>query len=119
MGFVQDRVAADRSTPPSLFGADGVEAPVSASAWHDRVDVAIIGGGITGLWTAYHLATAGVGVAVLEAREIGHGASGRAFGQLVPYLKHGHRKIVADLGDERGQPLSDAVANAPAEIAAF
>ena len=120
MGFVQKRVAGDRSTPPSLYGTDGVEAPVSASArWHDRVDVAIVGGGITGLWTAYHLAAAGVQAAVLEAHEIGHGASGRAFGQLVPYLKHGHRKIAADFGPGRGRALSDAVAAAPAEIAAF
>ena len=43
MGFVQNRVAGDRSSPPSLYGADGVEAPVSASArWHDRVDVAAL-----------------------------------------------------------------------------
>ena len=120
MGFVQNRVAGDRSSPPSLYGADGVEAPVSASArWHDRVDVAIVGGGITGLWTAYHLAAAGVQTALLEAHEIGHGASGRAFGQLVPYLKHDHRKIAADFGPGRGQALSDAVAAAPTEIAAF
>ena len=120
MGFVQNRVAGDNSTPPSLFGVDGAEAPVAASPrWHERVDVAIIGGGITGLWTAYHLAATGLRVAVLEAHEIGHGASGRAFGQLVPYLKHGHRKIVADFGPGRGRALSDAVAAAPAEIAAF
>ena len=84
------------------------------------VDVAIIGGGITGLWTAYHLAATGLRVAVLEAHEIGHGASGRAFGQLVPYLgKHGHRRIARTSALRRGQSLSDAVAAAPAEIAAF
>ncbi len=43
------------------------------------VDVAIIGGGYTGLTTAYELRRAdpGLNVAVLEAREIGYGASGR------------------------------------------
>ena len=87
--------------------------------WNERVDVAIVGGGITGLWTAWHLATQGSCVAVLEAHQIGHGASGRAFGQLVPYLKHSHQKIVADFGGERGAALSHAVATAPAEIAAF
>ena len=56
---------------------------------------------------------------MLEAHQIGHGASGRAFGQLVPYLKHSHRRIVADFGAARGQALSDAVAAAPAEISAF
>jgi glycine/D-amino acid oxidase-like deaminating enzyme len=44
-----------------------------------RVDVAIIGGGFTGLTTAYELKRAdpGLDVAVLEAREIGYGSSGR------------------------------------------
>src|ERR1700731_1718215 len=104
MSVVLKRVSSDTSTPPSLYGAPGLEVPVSGSArWNDRADVAIVGGGITGLWTAYHLATRGARVAVLEARQIAHGASGRAFGQLVPYLKHGHRKIAIDFGEERGE----------------
>jgi glycine/D-amino acid oxidase-like deaminating enzyme len=43
------------------------------------VDVAIIGGGFTGLSTAYHLrkANPAMAVAVLEAEVIGYGASGR------------------------------------------
>jgi len=42
-----------------------------------RTDVAIIGGGFTGLSAALHLAEAGVGVTLLEAERIGWGASGR------------------------------------------
>ncbi len=41
------------------------------------VDVAIVGGGFTGLSAAYHLATTGASVAVLEAQYSGWGASGR------------------------------------------
>lgn len=43
------------------------------------VDVAVIGGGFTGLTTAYELRRAdpSLDVAVLEAREIGYGSSGR------------------------------------------
>ena len=40
-------------------------------------DVAIVGGGFTGLSAALHLAQAGVSVCVLEARYAGWGASGR------------------------------------------
>src|SRR5215471_16374802 len=101
MGIVLKRCAHDTTTPPALYGAVGLEPPVRGTpSWSERVDVAIVGGGITGLWTAYHLAAQGTRVAVLEARQIGHGASGRAFGQLVPFLKHSHRKIAADYGAE-------------------
>jgi glycine/D-amino acid oxidase-like deaminating enzyme len=43
------------------------------------VDVAIVGAGFTGLWTAYYLARAdpGLRIAVLEAEVAGFGASGR------------------------------------------
>jgi len=46
---------------------------------HRRVDIAIVGGGFTGLSTAYHLRRdfPGLEVAVLEAHVIGYGASGR------------------------------------------
>jgi len=43
MGFVQNRVARDASTPPSLYGAVGLEAAVSGAArWNDGVDVAAL-----------------------------------------------------------------------------
>lgn len=46
------------------------------------VDVAVIGGGITGLSTAYLLAREGRNVAVLEARRIGEGTTGHSTGNL-------------------------------------
>jgi len=44
-----------------------------------KVDVAIVGGGFTGLSTAHFLkkASPGMDVALLEGQVIGHGASGR------------------------------------------
>ncbi|MEO5634151.1 FAD-binding oxidoreductase [Gaiella sp.] len=43
------------------------------------VDVAVVGGGYTGLWTAYALAIRdpGIRIAVVEAETVGYGASGR------------------------------------------
>ena len=59
---------------------DDLRAPLGAPLPGDiAVDVAIVGGGYTGLWTAYYLATAdpSLRIAVLEAEEAGFGASGR------------------------------------------
>jgi len=58
------------------YGPYTPEPPVQGAL---RVDVAIIGGGFTGLSAAYHLRKAqpGLRVAVLEAEAIGYGASGR------------------------------------------
>ncbi|WP_220451308.1 NAD(P)/FAD-dependent oxidoreductase [Nocardioides dongkuii] len=54
-------------------------APRPALAGDLDVDVAIVGGGLTGLWTAYYLIDADptLRVAVLEAEVAGYGASGR------------------------------------------
>jgi glycine/D-amino acid oxidase-like deaminating enzyme len=42
-----------------------------------RADVVVIGGGYTGMWTAWHLLAGGARVALLEAGVCGHGPSGR------------------------------------------
>jgi glycine/D-amino acid oxidase-like deaminating enzyme len=46
------------------------------------VDVAIIGGGLTGCFTAYAFAAAGVKVALFEAGRIGHGSTASSLGWL-------------------------------------
>jgi glycine/D-amino acid oxidase-like deaminating enzyme len=45
----------------------------------DEVDIAVLGGGYSGLWTAYYLlrANPGLRVAILEKEIVGFGASGR------------------------------------------
>ncbi len=48
-----------------------------------RPDVAIIGGGLTGVSTAYHLATKGTRSLLFEAGLIGDGASGRTGGLVL------------------------------------
>lgn len=51
-----------------------------------RVDVAIVGGGFTGVATAVELAERGYRVAIVEANRIGWGASGRNGGQVTGSL---------------------------------
>ena len=53
-----------------------------------ETEVAIVGGGFTGLSAALHLAERGVACTVLEAETPGWGASGRNGGQVIPGLKH-------------------------------
>jgi gamma-glutamylputrescine oxidase len=67
----------------SLYAATAGNAPVfQRLTAPTRADVAIIGGGYTGLSAALHLAEAGVDVVLIEAERIGWGASGRNGGQL-------------------------------------
>ncbi|MGE0716496.1 MAG: NAD(P)/FAD-dependent oxidoreductase [Alphaproteobacteria bacterium] len=78
-----------------------------------QADVAIVGGGFTGLSTALHLAEQGVRVVVLEARVVGGGGSGRAFGQVVPYAKHGQDHIIGHFGQERGERIIELLGTGP------
>ncbi len=59
------------------------------------VDVAIVGAGYTGLWTAYYLAEAdpSLRVAVLEAQIAGYGASGRNGGWCSALFPAGKAKV--------------------------
>jgi glycine/D-amino acid oxidase-like deaminating enzyme len=55
-------------------------------------DICIVGAGFTGLWTAYHLASARpeLDVVVLEREHVGFGASGRNGGWLTPSVAAPH-----------------------------
>jgi gamma-glutamylputrescine oxidase len=79
--------------------------PHAALAGDCQADVAIIGGGATGLSAALHLAQRGASVVLLEAGRIGHGASGRNGGQIIPGLRLGAADLVARFGAEQGGAL--------------
>lgn len=70
----------------SLWYATAAE-PDAPSDGAEDADVLIVGGGITGLSAALHLAERGKAVTLIEAQRIGHGASGRNGGQVIPGLK--------------------------------
>lgn len=77
-----------------------------------RCDVAVVGAGILGLSTALALAERGASVVVLEATDIGAGASGRNGGLVVPSLPRvGPREARERLGIERADRLLAMVAD--------
>lgn len=95
---------------PSLWAKTAAPAPPTPALQESvDTDVAIVGGGYTGLSTALHLAEAGVRTCVLEASEPGWGASGRNGGQVNPTLKHDPDELVRLFGVERGEALNHAI----------
>jgi len=82
----------------------GLPRPRPALPGSTDVDVAIVGGGFTGLWTAYYLKRAdpALRICILESEVCGFGASGRNGGWVCG--------AVAGFGDTRSQAaIDDAV----------
>jgi glycine/D-amino acid oxidase-like deaminating enzyme len=71
----------------------------------EKVDVAIIGGGYTGLSGARTLTKNGVNVAVLEANTIGWGASSRNGGMVLTGLKLGMQSVMKKYGRDLARRL--------------
>jgi glycine/D-amino acid oxidase-like deaminating enzyme len=67
------------------------------------VDVAIVGAGFTGLWTAYYLTEAdhGLRIAVLESEIAGFGASGRNGGWMSALFPSSRDKLAGLAGSSR------------------
>ncbi|MFE0772638.1 NAD(P)/FAD-dependent oxidoreductase [Streptomyces sp. NPDC058861] len=86
------------------YAQEGAPAPREPLPGDTAADVCIVGGGYTGLWTAYYLkkAVPFLDITVLEAKFCGYGASGRNGGWLYNgiagrdrYAKlHGHEAAV-------------------------
>ncbi|MET8581146.1 FAD-dependent oxidoreductase [Streptomyces collinus] len=106
------------------YADDGIPAVREPLAGDATADVVIVGGGYTGLWTAYYLKKAApfLRITVLEQKFCGYGASGRNGGWLYNgvagrdrYAKlHGHEAAVR-LQKAMNDTVAEVVAVAEAE----
>lgn len=88
---------------------------------HDLdVDVVIVGGGYTGLWTAYYLrrANPNATIAVIDQAHVGFGASGRNGGWCSAIFPVGPRKLARMHGHEQATALRLAMQDAVDEVGA-
>jgi gamma-glutamylputrescine oxidase len=86
--------ARERPAPPVLTG-------------ESRYDVAVIGGGYTGLSTARYLAAEGLAPVVIEANRIGWGASGRNGGVVEGKFRRSFSDIAGRFGLETARRMHD------------
>ena len=84
------------------------------------VDVAIVGAGLTGLWTALFLKELepGLDVAVVEQKLAAYGASGRNAGMLSETVDHGHGLAIEHFGLAEARRLAQLGEQNVAELTA-
>lgn len=106
-GLANSRIAESPSAPNVINGdvsfwwnQIGAPRPRPALTGDVSCDVCIVGGGYTGLWTAYYLKLLAPDcrVTVLEQRFSGYGASGRNGGWLTNSITGGRDHFVAEFG---------------------
>src|SRR5262245_66074493 len=85
-----------------------VEAAPPPAPLPSRCDIAVVGGGFTGLSAAYHLARRGARVALLEAATVGAGASGRTGGIVLEGTAAGTLERVEHCLDALAALVEDA-----------
>ena len=81
-----------------------------------QAEVAIVGGGYTGLSAALHLAEAGASVVLLEAVEIGFGGTGRNCGLINAGMWVMPDDLPGILGEEHGERLLRLLGDGPREV---
>lgn len=104
------------SADASLWSATAPTLALAEGDLPDSIDLAIIGGGYTGLAAARAAARAGASVVVLEREQFGFGASGRNGGFVLPGYKADLTAIVHRFGLPRARTLFQASLDAIAFV---
>jgi glycine/D-amino acid oxidase-like deaminating enzyme len=94
---------ADAEPRPFWLAQPGALEPGPPLESDEKADLVVIGGGLTGLWTALLAREAGQEVVLLEGERIAFGASGRNGGFMDASLTHGIENGVARWPDEMEQ----------------
>lgn len=81
------------------------------------VDVAIVGGGITGLTAALLLKRAGLTVAVLEAGKIGSGVTGYTTAHITEAADERYKSMISSLGESDAKIVAESSRAAIEQIA--
>jgi glycine/D-amino acid oxidase-like deaminating enzyme len=86
-----------------------------------RCDVGIIGGGYTGMWTAYFLKQAdpSLSIHIVDMDYAGAGASGHADGFVTPTIGHSLAGLVHGFGTERAKTAYSVVGRSMLELDRF
>ena len=105
-------------TPVSLWDITAEEKDYQNTFISDNgtVDVAIVGGGFTGLSTALHCAEKGLSSQVLEAQQIGYGGSGRNCGLVNAALWLPPQDVREQLGETYGPRFISEFGKGPATV---
>ena len=87
---------------------DGLQTGEAPAELARRYDFVVVGGGVTGLWAAWHIRgrEPSASIAVLEADRIGHRASGRNAGMLTSHLGWTYSDVLRRYGEEKAGPLA-------------
>lgn len=100
---------ADFKTPPLSYWMSSTEKTDYSGLTEDiSVDVAVIGGGITGITCAYLLKKEGLRVAIIEADRIVQGTTGHTTAKITSQHNLIYKKIVDQMGTEMAQQYADA-----------
>jgi gamma-glutamylputrescine oxidase len=91
----------------ATLAAEGLQTHRETLRGAIRADVVVLGGGIAGCSAALHLAKRGYQVALLEARAVGFGASGRSGGQTIFGLAVSQKTLAAEVGRDDARRLFD------------
>jgi glycine/D-amino acid oxidase-like deaminating enzyme len=112
--WLREALAAEAATAPYLHDA---APPLRGSI---TADVVVIGGGYTGLWTAYRLTESepGARIVLLEADVCGGGASGRNGGFVTNWWDE-LPTLIDRYGEEGAVAVADAVESAVDELGAW